>query len=230
MIAFARSPALEPAIELATGDRAGWAASSTRRDWIRSVGLSTGLGPGRASSTGTIVGSTIVHIVRSRASVTMPAGDWAEAGLDRGSGRLALAEDRIAALVCVGFVVAGHVPRTVAAVRGRLTAWRCCPASVWELTRARRTPARRQGGGALRLLCLGRSRYGQARRVLGSPWRTRVISAWVMLGCVCCGPAEARSAVRVAARSGLGRAVAPIRPRPRGRFHGSFGQRRGRGR
>jgi hypothetical protein len=33
----------------------------------------------------------------------------------------------------------------------------------------------------------------------GSPWRTRVISAWVMLGRVWRGPVEARSAVRVAA-------------------------------
>ena len=172
------------------------------------------------------------RIVRSRGVGNDAGGAMGqERGSTRGSGRLALAEDRIAALLWVGLVVAGHVPCTVAAVRGRLTAWRCCPASIWELTRARLDACSTAGRWRPAVCCAWADR-DTARHAgcCGSPWRTRVISAWVMLGCVWRGPVEARSAVRVAARSGLGRAVAPIRPRPRGRFHGSFGQRRGRGR
>ena len=172
------------------------------------------------------------RIVRSRGVGNDAGGAMGQKrGSTRGSGRLALAEDRIAAL-------AVRWPRG----RWSRAAHRC--SGSWSAHCVALLPRVRLGIDACtsgRLLdgravapcgCCAWADRDTARHAgcCGSPWRTRVISAWVMLGCVCRGPVEARSAVRVAARSGLGRAVAPIRPRPRGRFHGSFGQRRGRGR
>ncbi len=95
--------------------------------------------PSFPDGTGVVVTGTVAAggLCGVGASVAIGGAMGQKRGSTRGNGRLTLAEDRIAALLSVGIVVAGHVPRTVAAVRGRLTAWRCCPASIWELTRAR---------------------------------------------------------------------------------------------